>query len=222
MKVLFCMGTMLASNMLLAQPSLDSSYASDYYKQRVAFFRMMPDRKREIVFIGNSITEHGEWQELLPHQNVINRGIGGDNTFGVLARLDEVVSSRPEKIFLLIGINDIGRGLPLEGLLNNYKRIVSYIRNKSPQTTIFIQSILPTNDSLLKFDYLKNKNANIKKVNKGIAHLSASEQFTFIDLFTLFADKNGQLKQEMTLDGVYLRSEAYIHWIKFLKQKKYL
>ena len=222
MKILYCVGLLLVPIMLLAQSSLDSSYASDYYKQREAFFRLMPDRKREIIFIGNSITEHGEWQELLPQQNVINRGIGGDNTFGVLARLDEVVSSRPDKIFLLIGINDIGRGLPLELLLNNYKRIVSYLRNKSPRTTIFIQSILPTNDSLLKFDYLKDKNEIIKKVNREIAILSASEQFTFIDLFTLFADKNGQLKKEMTLDGVHLRSEAYIHWIKFLKQKKYL
>jgi len=222
MKILYCVGLLLFPIILLAQSSLDSSYASDYYKHREAFFRLMPDKKREIIFIGNSITEHGEWQELLPQQNVINRGIGGDNTFGVLARLDEVVSSRPDKIFLLIGINDIGRGLPLEVLLNNYKRIVSYIRNKSPRTTIFIQSILPTNDSLLKFDYLKNKNEIIKKVNREIAILSASEQFTFIDLFTLFADKNEQLKKEMTLDGVHLRSEAYIHWIKFLKQKKYL
>mgnify|MGYP000061554644 CR=1 FL=1 len=67
----------------------------------------------EIIFLGNSITDIGEWTEVWQDIHVKNRGISGDNTFGVLARLDEVVSSKPSKIFIMIGINDISKNIEL-------------------------------------------------------------------------------------------------------------
>ncbi|ANE49985.1 GDSL-type esterase/lipase family protein [Flavisolibacter tropicus] len=205
-----------------AAVTIDSSYANQHYKQREELFRKMPDQKNEIVFLGNSITEQGEWQELIPGKPVINRGIGGDNTFGVLARLDEVVSSHPKKIFLLIGINDIGRGLPVDVVLNNYSRIIQFIKTASPKTTVYIQSILPLNESVLKYDYLKKKNPIVKVVNEGLQQLAASTHCTYVNLHTLFADEQGELKKELTLDGIHLRAASYILWVNYLKERNYL
>ena len=55
----------------------DSSYANSYYKQRLEFFQMLPKVKKQIVFLGNSITEGGPWQELVRNKNVTNRGYRG-------------------------------------------------------------------------------------------------------------------------------------------------
>ena len=83
-----------------------SSYSqqySEHYNERKALFETTVDTENEIIFLGNSITEGGDWKVLFPNQNVINRGISGDTTDGILFRLDEITSSKPKKIFILIG-----------------------------------------------------------------------------------------------------------------------
>ena len=108
LSIFCCIGWM---PFLQAQSTYDSSYLTTYYGQKVSMFRLLPDTKGEIIFLGNSITDIGEWAEIWNNIHVKNRGISSDNTFGVLARLDEVLSSRPAKIFIMIGINDISREL---------------------------------------------------------------------------------------------------------------
>jgi lysophospholipase L1-like esterase len=67
-----------------------------------------------IVFLGDSITDFFRVNEFFPGVYVINRGISGDTTDGVLNRLAEsVYELSPSKIFLMIGTNDLGnRAVP--------------------------------------------------------------------------------------------------------------
>lgn len=203
---------------------IDSSYANNHYKQRLAFFKQMPDDKKEIIFLGNSITEAGEWQELIPGKSVKNknRGIGGDNTFGVLARLSDVTTYKPKRIFLLIGINNIGRGLPIEVISNNYKRIIQQIKSESPRTKLFVQSVLPMNEKMLKAEYLKNKKDSVAKLNESIQAIAKVEGIEYINLHPVFADEQGGLKDIYTMDGLHLRPSAYVEWVAFLKRRKLL
>ena len=85
-------------------------------------FKSEPMVTGKIVFLGNSITEMGDWKKLTGDSTVINRGIGGDITFGILQRLDEVLNRKPSKIFLLIGINDIGKDIPPAVIADNIKK----------------------------------------------------------------------------------------------------
>ncbi len=204
------------------QKKIDSSYNNTYYQGRMELFRSLPMQKNAIVFLGNSITERGQWHELLPGRIIMNRGIGGDNTFGVLARLDSVLMGQPKQLFLLIGINDIGRGLPVEVIANNYKRIVEQIRASSPKTVIYTQSVLPMNDDVLKAAYLKNKKDTILQLNKAIKQIAADHRLTYINLHEVFADEKGDLKKEYTIDGIHLNPAAYVVWVDYLKKKKYL
>ncbi|MFL9483607.1 GDSL-type esterase/lipase family protein [Chitinophagaceae bacterium LWZ2-11] len=220
--ILSCCLFGLTSLCAQSEKPIDSSYANSHYLQRLEFFKKMPAQKNEIVFLGNSITEQGEWQELIPGKPVVNRGIGGDNTFGVLARLDEAVSSKPAKIFLLIGINDIGRGLPQSVTVNNYRRIIEYIKANSPKTILYIQSLLPLNEEVLKYAYLKGKNDRVKALNEELIKLAETYKLTYINLQSLYADEKGELKKELTLDGIHLRQAAYIPWAEYLKAQHYL
>src|SRR3954451_7586104 len=82
---------------------------SAYYEARAALFRELKGMP-EIVMLGDSLTEWGNWHELVPEFRVINRGIAGDTSSGVLDRLEEVIARRPKLVFLMIGTNDIGLG----------------------------------------------------------------------------------------------------------------
>lgn len=203
-------------------PKIDSSYNNTYYQQRMELFRALPHQKKAILFLGNSITERGAWQELIPGKPVVNRGIGGDNTFGLLARLDSHLVDKPKVIFLLIGINDIGRGLPTEVSAANYRRIVDRIISLSPTSKLYLQSILPMNEKILTAAYLKNKKDKVIALNNEIRKIAAERQLTFIDLHEVFADPQGELHAHMTIDGIHLRPFAYVKWVELLKAKHFL
>lgn len=204
-------------------PAMDSSYNNGYYRERLAYFKQMPDRKNEIIFLGNSITEVGEWQELVNKPNVLNRGISGDNSYGVYARLDEVLSSRPAKVFLMIGVNDIKRGTPPEYILYNYRRIVARVKKESPNTRLYLQSVLPVTESVLADIYIRITNEKIRHLNDSLKTIAAGAGLTYVDLHhDVYADAQGQLKKELTTDGLHLQPTAYILWVDYLRKKKYL
>ncbi len=202
------------------QPApVDSSFANSYYKERLKFFRAMPDRKNEIVFLGNSLTEAGEWQELVPNQNVINRGISGDVSFGIIARLDEVLSSKPKKIFLLMGTNDLKRGFPTALMIRNYETIINRVKKESLKTTLIIESIFPVNESMIATEYKRITNAKIKEVNSQLKQLAEKHQLSYIDLHPLLEDSEGQMNKNYTTDGIHIKTTTYILWVNYLKNK---
>lgn len=78
-----------------------------FFDQRATLFEVLPTSKKDIIFLGNSITNGGEWAELLDNPHVKNRGISGDRADTMLDRLHVITKGKPAKIFLLIGINDL-------------------------------------------------------------------------------------------------------------------
>jgi lysophospholipase L1-like esterase len=203
-----------------AQPT-DSSYLTTYYEQKVSLFRLLPIKKHAIIFMGNSITDIGEWAEIWQHPRVINRGVSSDNTFGVLARLDEVTQRQPAKIFIMIGINDIARGTPVATILSNYSRIITEIKSASPRTRVYIQSVLPTNNSFPQFVRHQNKDSQIREVNEGLAQLALQEGLDYIHLYPHFLDETGKLSADYTNDGLHLNGAGYMLWKQILTEGKY-
>lgn len=202
--------------------SYDTSYNNYLYDSRVEYFRGLPVSDGEIVFVGNSITHWGDWAELLGNHKVRNRGIAGDISYGVLARLDEILARKPKKIFLMIGVNDIGRGIPLQNTLGIYERILLKIISDSPSSRIFVQSVLPINDTLINRKYYTGTNTQISTMNKSLARLASKYNIPYIDLYTLFLDESGrQMKALFTYDGIHLSAKGYLLWTDYLKREGY-
>ncbi len=214
--------TLIASIANAQDVKIDSSYNNTYYQGRMELFVTLPQTPNAVVFLGNSITERGMWHELLPGKAVMNRGIGGDNTFGVLARISPIIASKPSKLFLLIGINDIGRNLPVAVIAANYEKIVKRFRTESPKTTVYLQSVLPMNDDILKAAYLKNKGHLIIELNEKIKEIAVKYKLTYVNLHDVFNDGKDKLKAELTADGIHINPPAYGLWVDYLKKKKYL
>lgn len=200
----------------------DTSYANGYYVKRLAYFETLPIQKKPIVFLGNSITEVGQWQDVTGIKNVINRGISGDNSYGVFHRLDPILKHRPSKIFLAIGVNDIKRGTPVEDIAKNYERIILKVKREAPKTKLYLQSILPVTESILASIYDNIRNPRITALNKLMQTLCLKHNVQYVDLTKLLADQQGQLQRNLTTDGLHLQPEAYVLWANYLKQNNYL
>ena len=137
---------------------------TDHYYSRVdKFAEEAPINSNDIVFVGNSLTEGGEWETYFPSVNrqlakrggsIRNRGIVGDTYIGIDNRIDEVIKGKPAKIFLLTGANDISHNLSSEEIANGILNLVKKIKEGSPKSKIYLQSIFPFNESFGRYRLL--------------------------------------------------------------------
>ena len=194
----------------------DSTYRPSNFAQKVSQFKSYPHSANDVVFLGNSITDFNEWHELLQMPFARNRGISGDITFGLLERLAEVTAGQPSKVFILAGINDIARNIPVPVILRNHQRIVERIKSESPRTMIYLQTILPVNNEFEPRGQF-NKDAAIKAVNDGLKKIAQQEEITLLDIHPHFTDKQGKLDRRFTYDGLHLNAAGYQHWIPLIR-----
>ena len=196
--------------------SAQQEYSTFYY-QRASLFENLKSTPNDIVFLGNSITNGGEWSEIFENQNVKNRGISGDICVGVYDRMDIITKGHPAKIFLLIGINDIGRGATTDSIVEGISKIIDKIQYQSPKTKIYLQSILPLNDSFGMFDGHTKHWKEIKPLNKRLENLAKFKQVTYIDLYSEFVTLGSdKLNPEYTNDGLHLMGKGYMKWAEIV------
>ncbi len=177
-------------------------------EQKRTMFEVCPATKGAIVFLGNSITEGGNWSELFPDKKVLNRGIGGDMTAGVLARMDEIVRHEPSKLFICIGTNDLGFGLENEVIISNYSAIVEAVKKSSPATKIYVQAVLPVGNSFI----FPHRNYKIPPLNALIEKMCSETGVTFINIYDAFTDATGYLNSQYTNDQLHLTGAGYLVW----------
>lgn len=193
-----------------------------HYARRMAAFAQQPVQPGRILFLGDSITEGGPWPRLLGDSTVINQGIGGDITFGVLQRLDEVVRHRPARLFLLIGINDIGKDLPVAVIADNVRKIIQQIQARSPETRVFLQSVLPLNPAYPGFPQHYDKELQVLRLNPMLREVAAALGCHFVNLYPLFLDAQERLDARYTGDGLHLNEAGYTVWVRYLREAGYL
>tara|TARA_A100001035_G_C27761916_1_gene491672 strand:+ start:839 stop:1537 length:699 start_codon:yes stop_codon:yes gene_type:complete len=187
-------------------------WAKKLYYDRIEVFKQDTLRFNQIVFLGNSITEGGkDWNEKFGIVGISNRGISGDSTDGVIARLNEIIHFSPKAIFLLIGINDIYNELTpsTDYIANNILKIIKRINQELPETKIFLQTILPVEKEVYK--------EKIIAVNGIIKSFVSQSKFEIIDLYSIFVNDEGKMKQELSYDGVHLNDKGYSVWVDHIK-----
>ncbi|QNE41948.1 family 20 glycosylhydrolase (plasmid) [Hymenobacter sp. NBH84] len=192
-----------------------------YYHQRASHFRTLPHTRGDVIFLGNSISDSAEWSELFDDPQVKNRGISGDVSAGVLNRVGEVVARRPAKVFVLIGTNDLAGKVPPDSVVKNITWLADYLRQESPATRLYVQSILPVNDAFGKFAGHVHNGALINQVNEQLRRLATAHGYTYLDLHAGFADATGKLDARYTNDGLHLTGAGYMRWKHLIYPKVY-
>lgn len=171
--------------------------------------------ERLTVLAGDSISL---WfpNNLLPtERNWLNQGISGETSSGLLKRLHLFEQTQPETIFVMIGINDLLRGTSEQSILDNYQQIVQELDKAHPQAQIVLQSILPhAQDSNWegRDRLLSISNRRIQDLNKQLEDIAREEGVYFLDLYPLFANLDGDLRPELSTDGLHLNALGYQTW----------
>lgn len=188
-----------------------------HYQQRLAMFERQPLHPVHLLFLGNSITEMGHWRALTQDSTALNRGIGGDVTAGILKRLAEVVRWHPDKLFLLIGINDLGKGVSVDTVAARYDRILAELHRQLPHTRVYVESVLPVNPGVARFPKAYNVNAEVLRLNPMLKKLAHRYHDQWVNIHDTFRDSDGLLIASYTLEGLHLNPSGYAHWIAYLK-----
>lgn len=186
--------------------------AAPYHYQRTAMFDVLKVGRKDIVFVGNSITNGCEWAELFRNRHVKNRGINADRSFDVLARIGQIVEGQPKKVFLMTGTNDLALGYSPESVVANISAIADRFAAESPRTKLYVQSLLPVNDEVSDMYAGHFKTREIIATNRLLEKMCAERGITFIDLWTPLSDGRERLKAEYTNDGLHLMMSGYLAW----------
>jgi lysophospholipase L1-like esterase len=191
----------------------NTQYMSFKDAQRVhrkSFFESHGQGIYDVVFVGDSLTSNAEWNELFPGLKIANRGIAGDDTAGLLDRLDSIVSTGASKAFLMTGINDLRRGVEANEVFSAYVRISDALLNAGMR--VYIQSTLYGADdrSLAVAGQVTALNAQLR------ALADERDALYFVDLNASLA-QDEILDPAYTSDGLHLNGTAYGIWRDALK-----
>ncbi|VEI06470.1 GDSL-type esterase/lipase family protein [Kurthia zopfii] len=180
----------------------------EHYEQRSNLFSRLPITEKDIVMFGDSMILYNEWDEQFPNLHIVNRGIGGDTTAGLLRRLPDVTMGQPQKIVIMIGTNDLSLKVPQKKIIENYQLLITQIKEQTPKTKIILTTVLPFNEDIRS---TKVENGQIMKLNEEIRNLAKQNNVLLVDLYDVFL-KGHQLNKAYTSDGLHLNGEGYAIW----------
>lgn len=169
----------------------------------VSFFAAAPAKGDDIVFVGDAITNEGRWSELFPDAPVKNRGIPGDTTEDVAFRIGQVAAGKPAKVFLMIGGGDAEAEKTIDETAASYAAILDRLAADTPDTQIFVQSILPRSVESWP---------NIEKRNEAIRKVASEHGAQYIDLVPVFAAENDAIRGDLSNDNAHLLGPGYEAW----------
>lgn len=196
------------------------SHTAHYIDRMSQFDSAEPISTKDIVMLGNSLTENGgDWGKRLGKKHVVNRGIIGDDIPGIYARLHQILPFHPAKIILMEGINDVSHNISNDGIVQGVANTIARIRRESPQTQIVLQSLLPINESFNRYKLLAGKTDSVPAINSRLKALAKSEGIAFVDVFSLLKEQGSpSLRKELSTDGLHLNEDGYRIWAEELKK----
>lgn len=172
--------------------------------------KSLADYTADVVFFGDSITCGGDWNEYFEDLTVCNLAVPGDSIEEGLYRTEAVANLEPEKIFVMIGVNNISRSGYEENISEKYRELIEEFSDTGAE--IYIQSILPVREPS------EVSNERIDTVNEILMDIAEEYSCTYIDLHTSFSDENGELIEEYSKDGTHINEKGYELWVSLIEE----
>ncbi len=166
----------------------------------------MTDNK--VLFLGDSLTAHGDWQGWFPEVEALNFGISGNTTVDVMGRLASVVEADPDEVILLIGTNDLGTRHTVEHLVRNVQSILVDLRRDLPGSRMLVQSVMPRGREFAD---------RIQEANIHLRQFCATVHAQYLDLWPVLALDDGELNPTFSEDRLHLNDAGYEAWLSELR-----
>lgn len=193
-----------------------------HYRARVAEFEAQKAVTGKVILIGDELAETSGWPKGSASSTWLSRGIRGDNTYGLIARVNELARLKPSAVIVMIGMNDLAGGNANDRLLENIFLLVSRLRATCPGARIAICSILPVNPQMKGFDPRFKRQEDRLQINAQLRKYSQPLKYEFLDIGSGLEDQHGNLTTAQTTDGVHLSAAGY-EWIhSYLRKNNWL
>ena len=210
-RVLCTLAALVSGASVAAQPAQDWADFKRYQKDNATAVTL-PQEKRKVVFMGNSITEnwvrrHGQF---FTDNGYIGRGISGQTTYQMVLRFyEDVVNLKPKAVVINGGTNDIA--------LNNHP----YVEDRTFQNITIMAMIAKENgikvilSSVTPCDHyvwrpeVTDVVGKIKSLNARIQAYAKKNKFEYVDYFSAMADANGVMREGISDEGCHPNVAGY-------------
>ncbi len=118
------------------------------------------------------------------------------------------------KIYIKVGLNELGYGTE-ENFEKTYAQLIAKLREYEPRAVIYVHAILPVTAEKSEKDKAHN-NPNIRVRNASLEKFAKSQKAYFLDAGPVLSDDDGNLRPEMTSDGIHLKPEYMKIWREYL------
>lgn len=161
----------------------------------------------KFAFVGDSLIESGEWNELVPGVEIANKGISGETSVNLRSRIAEIIAQKPAAIVGMVGINDLLENCSPEATSSNIVKIAHQIRDA--QIPLAWHTIVRVSPPRPDF------NSQIEATNRKIIERLSALNVEVWDLNPILSNM-GLLKKQFSADGLHLNGEGYFAWSDFI------
>ncbi len=161
---------------------------------------------KDILFLGHSLVEFHDWQASFPAHRAVNLGVAGETVEGLRARLGGIIREHPraDLLFIVTGTNNVA--MDDLDFMDTYRDIIGRLSSAYPEAGLYVHSIPPVMFGLIPLDYIREANRSIRK-------LAVETGAGYIDLYSLFTDGDGLVREDCFVeDGVHLSAKGYALW----------
>lgn len=196
-------------------------------------------QKKKVVFFGDSITQAGVspngyitvLQQMLVKNgkdnafDLIGAGIGGNKVYDLYLRLeDDVLSKKPDLVFIYVGINDVwhkksfGTGTDPDKFEKFYNKIIDKLQAAGAKVVICTPTVVGE-----KKGFVNELDGDLNRYSEIIRGIAKNKNVGLIDLHKSILDyinahnPEDKSKDILTSDGVHMNDEGN----KFLAEQFY-
>ncbi|WP_135442490.1 SGNH/GDSL hydrolase family protein [Vibrio tasmaniensis] len=162
----------------------------------------------DLVMFGDSITEWAPWADIFRDVSMVNRGLAGDTTTGMLRRIDTTLNVKPKLVCFMAGINDLAQGYDVEHIYQNYIDMLEVWQENDIR--ILVQSTLYVGSKL------QGLNSSVELLNSKISEYCSQQGIAFLDVNSVLSP-NKLLSNEYSCDDLHLNAKAYQAWAEVLQ-----
>ncbi|MBO7910635.1 lysophospholipase [Vibrio sp. G41H] len=162
----------------------------------------------DLVMFGDSITEWAPWADIFRDVSMVNRGLAGDTTTGMLRRIDTTLNVKPKLVCFMAGVNDLAQGYDVEYIYQNYIDMLKVWQENDIR--ILVQSTLYVGSKL------QGLNPSVELLNSKISEYCSQQGIAFLDVNSVLSP-NQLLSNEYSCDDLHLNAKAYQVWAEVLQ-----
>ena len=155
----------------------------------------------------------------IDHEDNVHPVLNGEK----VTIFDGVERLQPKKIFVMMGMNDIGL-YGVDDSIDAMKQVIDKLSEKCPDAVIYIESVTPMISNYSLGDL---NNDNIRAFDEKLKEVCAEKNIKYLDVYSAVSDENGDLRYEYCGDppsddnpngmGLHFTDEGCKVWADYLK-----